>query len=180
MPLSWNEIRQRAILFAREWTDVARERSEAQTFWNEFFHLFGIRRRTVASFEAPVRTLGGHHDFIDLLWPGRLIAEHKSRGGNLDKAHTQALGYVQSLQSQNRGEEAPRYILVSDFARFARFALYNLHAGQGQACHWLSHASGEAPRCDGDDQYWASSPRPSRQPRRQLIKVGCRSRREFR
>jgi hypothetical protein len=79
MPLSWNEIRSRAITFSREWCDATRERAEAQTFWNEFFHIFGIRRRTVASFEEPVRNMGGATDFIDLFWKGRLIAEHKSR-----------------------------------------------------------------------------------------------------
>ncbi len=125
MPLSWNEIRQRAIAFARDWSDAARKRAESQTFWNEFFHVFGIRRRTVAAFEAPVRNLIGATDFIDLLWSGRLIAEHKSRAGNLAKAHTQAIGYIQSLHSQGRVHEAPRYILVSDFARIA---LHDLEA----------------------------------------------------
>lgn len=129
MPLSWNEIRQRAIMFAREWAEAKRERAEAQTFWNEFFNVFGIRRRTVASFEEPVRNLGGAYDFIDLFWKGRLIAEHKSRGGNLDKAHTQAIGYIQNLHNDGRGNEAPRYILVSDFARFA---LHDLEHEEGQ------------------------------------------------
>ena len=55
--LSWNEIRQRAIRFSREWEGVTSERAEAQTFWNEFFQVFGIRRRTVASFEEPVKHL---------------------------------------------------------------------------------------------------------------------------
>ncbi len=119
MPLSWNEIRQRSITFARNWSEAARERSEAQTFWNEFFDVFGIRRRTVAAFEEPVRGLTGATDFIDLLWPGKLIAEHKSRGGNLAKAHTQAIGYIQSLQNEDRSHEIPRFIIVSDFARIA-------------------------------------------------------------
>lgn len=83
MPLLWNEIRQRAIVFSRDWSDASRERADAQTFWNDFFDVFGIRRRTVASFEAPVRNLGGATDFIDLFWKGRLIAEHKSRGGDM-------------------------------------------------------------------------------------------------
>jgi hypothetical protein len=125
LPLSWNEIRTRATSFTRDWSDASRERGEAQTFWNEFFDVFGIRRRTVASFEEPVRNLGGAYDFIDLLWAGRLIAEHKSRGRDLGKAHTQALGYIQSLHNEDRGEQAPRYIIVSDFARIA---LHDLEA----------------------------------------------------
>jgi hypothetical protein len=129
LPLSWNEIRNRAITFAREWPDAARERAEAQTFWNEFFNVFGIRRRTVAAFEEPVRNLTGATDFIDLLWPGRLIAEHKSCGGDLSKARTQAIGYIQSLHNSDRAAEAPRYILVSDFARIA---LHDLEPEDGQ------------------------------------------------
>lgn len=123
MPLSWNEIRTRAIAFAQDWSDAARERAEAQTFWNEFFAIFGVHRRTVASFEEPVRNLTGDTEFIDLFWKGRLIAEHKSRGKSLSKAHTQALGYVQNLARESREDEIPRYLLVSDFARLA---LHNL------------------------------------------------------
>ncbi len=119
MPLSWNEIRQRSISFAREWRGETRERAEAQTFWNEFFAVFGMPRRTVAAFEEPVRNLRGTYEFIDLHWRGKLIAEHKSRGGNLSRAHSQAIGYIQNLQNEGRGDEVPRYIVVSDFARFA-------------------------------------------------------------
>ncbi|MFI5381407.1 MAG: class I SAM-dependent DNA methyltransferase [Tepidisphaerales bacterium] len=119
MPLSRNEIRARAIAFARDWSEVSREKAEAQTFWNEFFNVFGISRRKVASFEEPVKNFVGDTEFIDLFWKGMLIAEHKSRGKDLAKAHTQALGYVQNLINEDRGDEVPRYILVSDFARFA-------------------------------------------------------------
>jgi hypothetical protein len=125
MPLSWNEIRQRAIDFSRRWSTAERERAEAQTFWNEFFEVFGVRRRTVASFEEPVRNLRGDTDFIDLFWKGKLLAEHKSRGRSLDKASSQAYGYIQNLQSSGRGEEVPRYLLVSDFANIA---LHDLEA----------------------------------------------------
>ena len=92
MPLSWNEIRSRAIGFSRDWTArelpaKGAEKAEAQTFWNEFFEVFGKKRRHVAAFEAPVRNLGGNFGRIDLLWPGTLLAEHKSPGENLSKGH---------------------------------------------------------------------------------------------
>lgn len=48
MRLSWNEIRVRAADFAREWADAAYEKDETQSFYNEFFDIFGVRRRTVA------------------------------------------------------------------------------------------------------------------------------------
>ena len=123
MPLSWNEIRTRAITFSREWEGESRENAESQTFWNEFFYVFGKIRRHVAAFEAPVKGIAGSNDRIDLLWPGTLIAEHKSLGKPLDKAETQAFRYVQSLISTGRQDEAPRYICVSDFATITLYDL---------------------------------------------------------
>jgi hypothetical protein len=58
MPISWNEIRNNAIGFAHEWTGARSEAAEKQTFWNAFFDVFGMRRRTVATFEEPVKRVG--------------------------------------------------------------------------------------------------------------------------
>lgn len=128
MPISWNEIRQRATAFAREWDSEQRESAERQTFWNEFFHVFGLRRRAVASFEEPVRKLSGSWGSIDLFWPGKLIVEHKSAGENLSKAHAQAMDYIRGLISSGRSREVPRFIVVSDFHRIA---LHDLEAELG-------------------------------------------------
>lgn len=119
MPLSWNEIRHRAIAFSKEWTGAKRERAEKQTFWNEFFNVFGVSRRAVASFEEPVRGLSGDYNWIDLLWPGIVLVEHKSRGKDLGKAESQAFRYIQDLAREGRDKEIPRYVIVSDFARIA-------------------------------------------------------------
>ena len=119
MPISWNEIRQNAIAFSRDWKGVEREEAEAKSFWDEFFAVFGIKRRTVASFEEPVRKLSGSWGFIDLFWPGTLLVEHKSKGKSLDKAESQALAYIRGLKDEGRDEEIPRYVVVSDFARIA-------------------------------------------------------------
>jgi hypothetical protein len=115
--LSWNEIRQRAIAFSHEWKGTTEERAEAQSFWNEFFHVFGIKRRTVASFEEPVKSLKNTKHRIDLFWKGTLLAEHKSAGQSLEKAGSQAFQYIQELQSEGRAHEIPRYIVLSDFQR---------------------------------------------------------------
>ena len=119
MPISWNEIRQNAIAFARDWKTETREEAEAKTFWDEFFKVFGIKRRTVASFEEPVKKLSGSWGFIDLFWPGKLLVEHKSRGKSLEKAESQAMAYIHGLKNAKRDDEIPRYIIVSDFARVA-------------------------------------------------------------
>jgi len=112
MPLSQKEIRERAVEFAFRWGSAVREKSEAQTFWNEFFDIFGISRRRVAAFEAPVKKLGDKAGSIDLFWKGMLIVEHKSQGQNLDRAYQQALDYFPGISEQ----ELPKYVLVSDFA----------------------------------------------------------------
>ncbi len=119
MPLSWNEIRHRAITFAREWKGETREAAERQTFWNEFFNVFGVRRRTVATFEEPVKKLSGDWGFIDLFWPGRLLVEHKSAGADLGKAHAQGMDYIRGLKDTGRDREIPRWLIVSDFNRVA-------------------------------------------------------------
>ena len=111
MRLSWNEIRARAAAFSREWSDARYERGDTQTFYNEFFEIFGIKRRKVATFEEPVKKLGAKQGFIDLFWKGKLLVEQKSAGRDLSRARTQALDYFPGLKDH----ELPRYILVCDF-----------------------------------------------------------------
>ncbi|HEY1717993.1 MAG TPA: DNA methyltransferase, partial [Verrucomicrobiae bacterium] len=119
MPISWNEIRHNAIKFSGEWKGAKSESAEKQTFWNEFFQVFGIKRRVVASFEEPAKRISGTYGFIDLLWRGVLLVEHKSFGEDLGKAKAQAFNYIQDLANEGRHAEIPRYIIVSDFARIA-------------------------------------------------------------
>lgn len=125
MPLSWNEIKDRALRFSREWADEASEDAEAKSFWDAFFDVFGVSRRRVANFERKVKKIDGKDGFIDLLWKGVLLIEHKSRGKDLDRAHIQARDYFHGLTDA----ELPRYLLVSDFARFR---LYDLE-GEAEA-----------------------------------------------
>jgi len=119
MPISWNEIRHNAIKFSRDWAGVTSESAEKQTFWNEFFQVFGIKRRLIFTFEERVKNIRGQYSFIDGFWPGVVLVEHKSFGQDLHKAKSQAFGYVQDLAREGRHEEIPRYIIVSDFARIA-------------------------------------------------------------
>ena len=66
MPLSWNEIKTRAYAFSKEWKQECSEDAEAKSFWDNFFNVFGISRKRVASFEEPVKKLGDKQGFIDL------------------------------------------------------------------------------------------------------------------
>ena len=55
MPISWNEICHNAIKFSRDWAGVKSEGAEKQTFWNEFFQVFGLKRRLTLTFEERVK-----------------------------------------------------------------------------------------------------------------------------
>lgn len=119
MALSWNEIKDRAVQFSKEWENESKEDANAKPFLVAFFNVFGINQRKVASFEHRVKKLDEHEGYIDLLWKGTLLVEMKSKGKHLDKAYQQARDYLQGLKQY----ELPRYILVSDFDIFR---LYNL------------------------------------------------------
>ena len=119
MRLSWNEIKTRAARFSDEWKNAHYERGESQTFYNEFFEVFGVTRRRVASFEEPVKKLGDERGFIDLFWKGVLLVEQKSAGRDLVRAKQQALDYFPGLKEH----ELPRYVLVSDFQTFELYDL---------------------------------------------------------
>ena len=114
MRLSWNEVRARAAAFANKWRDAAREKSDTQSFYNDFFDVFGVQRSSVARYEKHVTKLDNSSGFIDLFWPGELIVEQKSAGRNLEKAYRQAGEYFDALSEHER----PRHILVSDFQTF--------------------------------------------------------------
>ena len=114
MSLSWNEVRARAAKFADDWQDASYEKGECQSFYNDFFEVFGVQRRSVARYEQHVQKLDNRAGWIDLFWPGVLIVEQKSEGRDLSKAYEQAGEYFDALPERQR----PRYILVSDFQTF--------------------------------------------------------------
>jgi hypothetical protein len=124
VPLSWNEIRNNAHRFSKYWKDADSERSDAQTFWNEFFEVFGVQRKRVAIFEKQVEITRANAKIkdgrIDAFWKGELLIEHKSSGKDLDKAFAQAADYFDGLPAR----DLPRRILVSNFQQFR---LYDLH-----------------------------------------------------
>ena len=130
MRLSWNEVRARAAGFSQDWQDATDEKSETQSFYNAFFEIFGVRRRSVARYEEHVRKLDNRSGFIDLFWPGVLIVEQKSAGRDLSRAYGQAGEYFDGLPERDR----PRYILVSDFQHFE---LHDLDEG-ATACFALA------------------------------------------
>lgn len=134
MRLGWDEIRRRARAFSNDWTDAHYEKGETQSFYNDFFEIFGVKRRAVATYERRVDSIDANRrGFIDLFWPGTLIVEQKSGGRDLIKAGAQAMEYFDWLPTNQQ----PRYILTCDFQRWrlvdldtntqTSFALSDLH-----------------------------------------------------
>jgi hypothetical protein len=119
MALSWNEIKERATKFSKEWEDTQNEEADAKPFLVAFFNVFGINSKKVATFEHRVKKLDERDGYIDLLWKGTILIEMKSRGKNLDKAFEQAKDYLHGLKQH----ELPKYILVSDFEIFKLYDL---------------------------------------------------------
>ena len=98
MVLSWNEIKDRALNFSKEWAGTCNEDADAKPFLVEFFNVFGISRKRVATFEHRVKKLDDRDGYIDLLWKGTILIEMKSRRKDLDKAYQQAIDYTHGLK----------------------------------------------------------------------------------
>lgn len=122
MTLSWNEIKSRANTFSKKWEDAANEDSQAKPFLIDFFEVFGITDKRVATFEHAVKKHGGKDGYVDLFWPGIMLVEMKSKGKDLDRAYDQAIDYFSGIKER----DIPRYVLVSDFQRFR---LHDLSTG---------------------------------------------------
>ncbi len=119
--LSMNEIRARLAAFSERWKDACDEDAEAKSFWDALFECYGTNRRQVARFEYPIKKLDGNWGYIDVIWKGKVIVEHKSRGKNLGQAKKQAEDYMERLKPTER----PRYLVTCDFGRFEIFDLHN-------------------------------------------------------
>ena len=123
MMLSWNDITAKAMAFSKKWKDAQDEFAEAQSFLNDFFDVFGVDRKRVATFEKKVTMGTRKNGYIDMLWKGVILVEMKSMGKDLDRAYSQANDYAFHLND----EELPEYIMVSDFKNIR---LYRQTTGQ--------------------------------------------------
>lgn len=113
--LSWNEIQDRAVEFAAKYSCETYEKGESQSFWSDFLYVYGIdRRRHGAFFEYAIKKGSGKQGFIDMFWPGKLLAEQKSGGRDLGRATVQAYEYLETMPDH----DLPQAIVVSDFKSF--------------------------------------------------------------
>jgi len=137
--LSLKEIQDEADSFAKKWQHETEERAESQTFWNDFFRVFGLGRYRVARFEQPASRSQKSTGKAGVFWKGVLLAGHKSSGEDLEGAFDQAMGYYDGLKRLQQPDTLPQYIIVCDFRHFvlhdlkkkqakpARFELRELH-----------------------------------------------------
>ena len=119
MQLSWNEISNRASKFSKIWQKAKYEKSEAQLFLNDFFHMFGVDLKRVALFEKKVPMGDNRDGYIDCLWRKVILIEMKSRGKSLKRAYQQATYYAFNLND----DELPEYIMVCDFENIRLYRL---------------------------------------------------------
>ena len=106
--ISRNEIRSRARAFSKEWERDFNEDAEAKSFWDGFFEVFGMSRRRVATFEHRVKKQDTHDGYIDVFWKGTMLAEHKSKGKDLNKAYNQAKDYLPGIKDEEVSIKAAR------------------------------------------------------------------------
>lgn len=111
MRLGWDEIKRRAKEFSDEWAEAHYEKGETQPFYEQFFLIFGVKRKQVATYEQRVKLLNGKHGFMDLFWPRTLLIEQKSARLDLNKAGVQAMDYIDGIRTGDQ----PRYVLTCDF-----------------------------------------------------------------
>jgi len=115
-----NEVRQKALKFAKNFENASYEKGEAQTFWGQFFEIFGVSPRLYKSFFENHTSAG----FIDALWPKVVAVEHKSAGKDLDAAYKQAREYLYSLPP----DKHPKAVVVCDFQNFR---IYPMEEAEG-------------------------------------------------
>lgn len=124
--VSKSDLRAKAIAFSARFADAHSEQRDPQTFWNEFFAIFKIDRRQVATYEQVAkRSSTGNRGRIDLLYPGEMAVEHKSKGENLDAAMEQLFDYMSSLTRAQH----PWLLVACDFQTFKWQNLANNESG---------------------------------------------------
>lgn len=118
------EMRENAEAFILRWRGTTAERSEAQTFTNEFFQIFGLDRKNLAQFEKPIRKKDeSGTGFADLFWSGKLIIESKSADKDnihhWEKTLIQAEEYIDDLKEHQK----PQFILLMNFKRIRKYSV---------------------------------------------------------
>lgn len=125
------DIRVKAQGFAEFWSGKTDERREKDTFWNEFFAIFGIDRKRHINFEYPVKDPLDNTQFVDVFWRKIFLGEHKSAAKNLDKAKEQAERYLNEIE-RTAPHDLPEFYAVCDFGRFHLYRRIPVEGGENE------------------------------------------------
>ncbi len=121
--LYWEQCRRHAEAFVIDYLHVRDEKGEAHSFWDRFFEIFGLQRIRYANHEARVKREGNRQGFIDLLWKGKLLVEHKSAGKDRPEDFADALQQAHEYVAGLPAAERPRKLVVCNFKRFRIYDL---------------------------------------------------------
>ncbi|GMT48808.1 MAG: hypothetical protein IEMM0008_0347 [bacterium] len=114
-----DQFKENAKSFIKRWKDYkGNERSEAQTYLNEFFQIFGLNRKDEeAEFEEHP---GKSKKFMDLIWKDILLLEMKRPSEKkLDNHLPQARYYWEQIKHPR-----PKYIILCNFHEYH---IYDTH-----------------------------------------------------
>ena len=92
------------------------EKSDGQTFLFHLLEAFGHDSNTLpenCTFETRVHFPGDRTKFADLVWPGRVLIEMKSRGAKLSQHYQQTFDYWLNLVPHR-----PPYVVLCNFDEF--------------------------------------------------------------
>ncbi len=123
MPLPFADRYRRALAFAARYDPALARKIAGRTFWEEFLTIFDPDLGQRAQFGVVVHKPNGAERTLSAVVPGQLLVEHRQPGALLNRATTDHRHYFPDLAPA----ALPRYVLVSDYARFQ---LYDLRRGR--------------------------------------------------
>lgn len=118
-----DQCRRNAEAFVADYLHIRDEKGEAHSFWDRFFDIFGLQRIRYANHEARVKREGNRQGFIDLLWKGKLLVEHKSASKDKPDDFADALRQAQEYVAGLPASDRPRKLVVCNFIRFRIYDL---------------------------------------------------------
>ena len=122
--------------------DASYEKGETQSFYNDFFSVFGVRRRMSPGSKNGSTVSTTPHGYIDPSGPACCWSSRRSAGRSLEAAREQAGDYFDALPERGR----PRYQLLCDFQTFELLVGTSGRSGASRSptCPTTSTSSGSS------------------------------------
>ena len=98
---------------AREWADAVYEKGETRSFYNDFFKIFGKRRRDVPQYEEHVQRLDNRSVFIDLFRPLVLLVERDRAAVPRRPADNPRQAMMRKVRASSHGNRRDDHFVTS-------------------------------------------------------------------